>query len=131
MLYIYWDINGDISTYRKNKTTKRSCSLIIRRRQKIHCRKTNRRTNRTLSLFNSSTTNKVADSNTNRLLLYFGIHIDRNVFFTKFKKQHGIRVKGRWPSMLKPTMKVAAGTSVEICFAAEASLTWGVWNLDH
>ena len=47
------------------------------------------------------------------------------------KKQHGICVKGWLPSMLNATMKVAAGTSVEICFAAEASLTWGVWRLDH
>ena len=45
--------------------------------------------------------------------------------------QHGIRVKGRLPSMFKATMKVAAGTSVENLSAAEASLTWGVWRLDH
>ena len=45
--------------------------------------------------------------------------------------QDGICVKGRLHSMLKATMKVAAGTSVEMLFAAEASLTWGVRSLDH
>ena len=45
--------------------------------------------------------------------------------------QHRICVKGRLPSMLKATMKVAAGTSVEFFFAAEVNLTWRVCNLDQ
>ena len=52
-------------------------------------------------------------------------------FFSSFiGNQHGIHVKGLQPGMLKASMKVAAGTSVENFFAAEASLTWGVWYGD-
>ena len=58
-----------------------------------------------------------------------GVKYSGNDIFEK--PQHGIHVKGRLPSMLKATMQVAAGTSIEIVFAAEASLTWGVWRLEH
>ena len=41
---------------------------------------------------------------------------DSHLFPSNNQNQHGIRVKGRLPSMLKAAMKVAAGTAVEFLF---------------